>query len=356
MLGLCLTAMLIGSSALAQQEPLFQDVHVVRKEPGKYGPRGMPGDIIELKDGTLLLCYTSLEGKGIVGRKSADKGRTWGDELVLVPNPGIPSTQGRYCHPSFVRCQNGDILLSYIYAADTVPYYGHNYYRRSNDEGKTWSEQFVMTPYPGYFIVHNDKIRVLSNGRIIAPAEFKKRWPASRDHSGYVAMCAYSDDNGYSWHISNDVDIAPHEAQEAHVVELKDGRLLMIFRTYSGFIGRAYSENMGATWGPGELVKDLPLPQSGAVTVDRIPTTGDLVLIRITGKGREGQTRAPLTSVISKDEGKTWENPRHIGPDPNNDYGYQSLTWVDNVAVISYHALDGLHVARIQPEWFYGKD
>ncbi len=339
-------------AAIACGDALFEDTHVVKIKPGKYGPRGMPGDIIELKDGRLLLCYTI---NGIMARTSADKGKTWGDEFTLVANPQPPSQKGRYCHPSFLRLKNGEILLSYIYIPGALPYYGHNYYKRSADEGKTWSEQFILTPYPGYNLLHNDKLMLLSSGRIIAPLEHKKRWPDTRDHSGYVCMAFYSDDNGYSWQMSaNDIDMDPHEAQEPHVVELKDGRLLMIFRTYSDYVGRAYSTDQGQSWSKGELVKDLPLPRSGAVTVKRLPSTGDLLLIRITGKN-DGK-RTPLTSVISKDEGETWINPRNIAADPEGDYGYQSVTFVDDVAVISYHALDGLHVARIGVDWFYGKD
>ena len=41
--------------------------------------------------------------------------------------------------------------------------------------------------------------------------------------------------------------------------------------------------------------------------------------------------------------------------DPEDDYGYPSLLFVDDVAIISYHQRDGLHVARIGVDWFYGK-
>jgi sialidase-1 len=331
--------------------PLFEDTHVVKITPGEYGPRGMPGDIIALKDGKLLLCYTV---NGIQARTSSDQGRTWGEQFDLAPNPKPPSQKGYYCHPSFLRLPNGDLLLSYIYATGDAPYYGHNYYRRSADEGKTWSEQFIMTPAPGYSIMHNDKWTLLSTGRIIAPTEHKARWPAERDHEGYVCRVFYSDDNGYSWWMAkNDVDMEPHEAQEPECVELKDGRLLMTFRTYSGFVGFATSTDKGETWSKGELRQDLPLPSSGAVTIKRIPTTGDLLLIRATGS--KARKRAPLTAMISQDEGQTWTHPRDIGPDPNNDYGYQSVDFLGDVAIISYHALDGLHVARIGVDWFYGK-
>ena len=347
---LVLILVLLTSACLAQ--PLFEDVHVVKVEPGEYGPRGMPGDITVLGDGSLLMCYTL---DGIKARKSTDEGRTWGEEFTLVANPAPPSTQGRYCHPSFLQLASGDLLLSYIYAADTLPYHGHSYYKRSADDGQTWSEQFCMTPNSGYNLMHNDKLKQLSTGRIIAPVEYKKQWPSEKDHNGYVCIAFTSDDNGYSWQRSaNDVDILPHEAQEPDVQELKDGRVMMTFRTYSGCMGQAFSEDGGTTWSEGELLEDLKLPRSGAITLTRIPSTGDLLLIRITGGSPNKRlARSPLTAMISRDDGETWENPRSIGDDPEGDYGYQSVTFVGDVAIVSYHALDGLHVARIGADWFY---
>lgn len=333
---------------------LFEDFHVVPMPKGKFGYRGMPGDIIQLKGGTLLMCYTR---EGIRSRLSADRGKTWSDESLLMANPGPPSLQGYYCHPSFLRLPQGDILLSYIYNAETEPYYGHNYYRRSADEGKTWSEQFVLTPYSGYIMVHNAKLRLLSDGRIIAPAEYKKHRPSSDDHSDFAVVISYSDTNGYSWQMSkNDVDVLPHEAQEPHVVELRDGRVMLFFRTYSGYVGRAYSSDRGETWSAGELMKNLPLSKrTSAVSIDRIPSTGDLLVIRCIGEGGgpEGHYRTPFVAAISQDEGQTWTAERVITGDPHDDYGYQSVTFIDNVAIISYHARDGLHVARIGIDWFY---
>ena len=64
---------------------------------------------------------------------------------------------------------------------------------------------------------------------------------------------------------------------------------------------------------------------------------------------------APLTAAISQDEGETWIHSRHIADDPDGANGYQSVTFVGNMVVVSYHALDGLHVARIGIDWFYRK-
>lgn len=331
-------------------EPLFERIHAVPMEKRQYGYRSWPGDIEELQDGRLLMAYKS---DGIAARISRDCGRTWGEEFPLAPDP---QGQGYYCHPSFLRLPNGDLLLSYIYNAETNPYHGHNYYRRSIDDGHTWSDQFLLTPWAGYVIVHNDKLRQLSDGRIVAPAEYKKHRPTEADHSDYAVVVFYSDTDGYSWQPSdNDIDVLPHEAQEPHIVALKDGRLLLLFRTYSGCVGRSYSADRGQTWAAGELLWDLKLSRrASAITVDRIPSTGDLLLIRCTGEGgAEGRYRTPFVAAISQDDGETWIHEKPIADDPDDDYGYQSVTFIDDLVVLSFHARDGLHVARIGIDWFY---
>jgi sialidase-1 len=332
----------------------FEQIHSVPLERGMFGYRGTSGDITVLPDGTLLMAYSN---GGIVTRRSTDTGKTWDKEAPLFLDP---PTQGRYCHPSFLRLDDGQMLVSYIYNSGTTPYFGHNYYRRSLDNGATWGDQMLLTAMGGYVIVHNDKLRLLSDGRIIAPAEYKKSRPDSDDHRNYASLVFYSDTQGYSWWAAdNDIDVQPHESQEAHVAELKDGRLLLLFRTYSGCVGRSYSEDRGQTWSPGELVQDLVMSRrASAITVDRIPTTGDLLLIRCTGAsgtepGAVGRYRTPLVAAISRDDGTTWEHERPIAADPEDDYGYQSVTFVDDLALINYHSRDGLHLARIPVSWFY---
>jgi sialidase-1 len=315
--------------------------------------------MVALKDGRLLLCYTrgvyepntKNGGPEIVGRYSSDKGRTWGEERVVI---STPRPQGPYYYscPSLLRLGNGDLLLSYIYDCKSEPWYGHTYCRRSTDDGQTWGDQLILTPYPGTAHVHNDKLVQLSSGRIVAAAAtFLKPDPSA--HRGVVALAFYSDDGGIRWNASeNVVNALPVEAQEPAIVELKDKRLMMLCRTYNGFVLRAYSSDKGVTWSKGEPVPELTLPaNSSALNVDRIPQTGDLILLRCSGG--EGGRRTPFVSAISRDEGKTWEKDRVIQGDPADDYGYPSLTFVDSLALISYHQRDGVHVARISIDWFY---
>lgn len=182
----CLTALLvlalvgINSNASPDKpdkstvKPTFEEVHAVPLPKTKFGYRGWMGDMIELKDGTLLMAYT--RDRDIVAIKSRDKGKTWGEEFILVSEPK-PELPGRpyYCHPSFLRLDNGDIILSYIYIGEATPRYSTNYYRRSVDDGKTWGDQLVLTPYPGYLLVHNDKLVQLSSGPPDNPRRIRSR-------------------------------------------------------------------------------------------------------------------------------------------------------------------------------------
>ena len=354
-------AIMVLAVAAAQAGALFEDVHAVKWKKGIHGYRGNNGDLLESKDGSIVMSFTG--DAGIMATRSTDKGKTWGEPTVLVPKPEPPA-KGRYCHPSFLRLKNGEILLAYIYSTHpATPYFAHNYVRRSADEGKTWSEQFVMTPHPGYVLVHNDRLFTMSTGRIVAMAEYKAHFPSTRDHNGYVGLAFYSDDNGHSWHASkNVVDMMPVEVQEADGVELKDGRVMMFARTYSGFPVRAWSSDGGETWSKGERIAELKMPYAGLPTVRRIPSTGDLLFIWISEQapfehgGRKLRRRCALTAAISKDEGKAFIHQRHIARDPEDDFGYQAVLFLsDGLVLVSHHTRDGLHLKRIAVDWFYGK-
>jgi len=158
------------------------------------------------------------------------------------------------------------------------------------------------------------------------------------------------------------VDMQPVEVQEAHAVELKDKRVMMFARTYSGHPVCAYSSDGCQSWSKGQVMTQLKMPYAGLPTVKRIPATGDLLFIWISEKstptinGQKVSFRCTLTSAISRYEGKTFSHFRNLAHDPEDDFGYQSLDFISpDLALVSFHARDGLHVARIAVDWFYGK-
>lgn len=374
-------------------EVKFED-NVIVPLPANKVHRGITGSILELKDGSLFFVYSCCEGGeedelfkkypggSIAGRKSTDLGRTWSKPFIVQPRVGT----GQTSHPSLLRLDNGNILLSY----DVQNKAGtkglreggdqHMYVRISTDECKSWSEQLCACFLPGTCHAMPDRLIQTSAGRIILAVESgtpvdDKRW---------VSLCYYSDNGGYSWWPSkNIVDLkGPHNSgtEEPVVAELKDGKLIMLCRTFVGYLCRSYSKDHGESWSEPELVNDLPSSIPSPLNLARIPDTNDLLVIwchnplgpeRAQGQEQTevqvaqlkiplGHVRAPLTAAISQDGGKTWKYHRNITRDPEGyygDYGYPCITFIKNgrVALVNYNAIDGIHLARIDIEWFYGQ-
>ena len=369
-----LVSLVVGSSGCAD-EVLFEHMGPIVPMP-THTYRGMTGSMVELNDGSLLFAVPVLgesQYSGIVGRKSTDGGRTWSDEFPMQPR--IPGTEGLII-PCLLRLQSGELLFAYaVFIHGEM--YAHMYVRRSTDEGETWSHPLVASPVAGGRYSQPDKMIQLSTGRIIIPTE-------QHGPNGYmISFVYYSDDNGYAWYPSEKPADAGFMTDEPSVVELKDGRLLMIYRTTKGYLGKAYSSDGGETWGEEELIKQLPSPNAPEF-ITRIPSTGDLLVLwcnnahapGIYERGEEqpvvtvgqlerrlGDIRSPLSSAISRDEGETWEHIRDIATDPEEgvyaDYGYPGVVFIEEdgqeVAVLNYNALDGIDITRIGVDWFYGK-
>jgi len=84
---------------------------------GVERPRNTEGDIVKLKDGSLLLGYSEFVGSDssdfaqarIAGKTSRDGGRTWSAPFVIAPNDGKMNTMS----PSFLRLRSGGLGMAY---------------------------------------------------------------------------------------------------------------------------------------------------------------------------------------------------------------------------------------------------
>src|SRR5262245_36987515 len=102
-------------------------------------PRQSEGDIVVLKDGTLLAAWSEFVGRAdeakghVAAAKSVDGGRTWGAPFVLQENKGKMNVMS----VSFLRLRSGEILFFYLLKNSLSDL--KVMVRRSNDEAKTWS-------------------------------------------------------------------------------------------------------------------------------------------------------------------------------------------------------------------------
>jgi Neuraminidase (sialidase) len=361
--------MVVGVSFIA---PTVADVRTLLViEPSEERPRNSEGDVVRLKDGPLCLVYTRFAGgtrdhstADLVMRTSADNGKTWSDDKVLVANEGKCNVMS----VSIVRLENGELLLFYL-RKDQRRRSCSTYVRRSADEFKSLSDPVRVTLLEGYHVVNNDRVVQLSTGRLIVPAALHTGFDESGKVTSFtgkgVVMAYYSDDDGRSWQRSDTpvtrVQQRKLVLQEPGVVELKDGRLWMYMRTGHGFQYGCYSSDDGVTWSQ-PAPTNLASPLSPA-TVERVPWTGDLLCVwndhsdtHVFPEGR----RTPLCIAVSKDQGRTWSQSRVIEGDPDGWYCYTSMTFVDDRVLLSYCAgdkqvrgLNRLKVSAMTKDWLY---
>lgn len=171
--GLLCATELISPFSLARAA---ENISVLDLNPTKENPRNSEGAFVTLASGRILFCYTSFRGGAddaspadIVSIFSDDQGRTWSkDPKVVVKNPN----GGNVMSVSLLRLQSGKIALFYLVKnsfLDCRPVV-----RISTDETATWSEPRHVGEAPGYFVLNNDRVIQLRNGRLIAPVAFHR--------------------------------------------------------------------------------------------------------------------------------------------------------------------------------------
>ena len=323
-------------------------------------PRNSEGDIAVLRDGRLLLVWTRFYGgraddaaAEIAGCLSQDQGRTWSEPFVVQHNDAARNVMSA----SLLRAGNGDLLLFYLRKNSWSDLKA--VVRRSGDEGESWGPETVVTPEPGYHVMNNARVVRLASGRLLAPVASSSEALGEREH--YLSVCYLSDDDGLSWRRSaGQADVEKRGAMEPGLVELRDGRILMIIRTQLGTIHRSYSDDGGETWSA-PAPSGVAAPEAPA-TIARIPSTGDLLLVWNNSMNLpppHGGRRTPLTTAISRDEGQTWGCMRDLETEPEHAYAYTSVTSLGDLAILSYYdaaaSRISLRVARVPIPWLCGE-
>ena len=312
--------------------------------------RNTEGDIVVLRDATLFAAWSEFYGGNsddssarIVAARSTDAGRTWSERFVLQENMGRQNVMS----VSLIRSQSGDILM--FFGVKNGPDDLHFYTRRSEDDTKTWSEPVRIGDHDGYFVMNNDRVIQLKDGRLLAPMAFtEKVWTSSE---AFRTVVYYSDDDGRGWTLSPTKLEAPKRgAMEPGLLEMPDGRILQIIRTQTGMIWHSYSSDRGKTWSEA-IPWTMAAPESPS-TLIHMPASDDLLLIYNPdvnlAAGHSG-ARTPLVGAVSRDDGKTWSEPKIVEPDPEATYAYTSATvGGDRILLTYYYAKDRLYSLRFK--------
>ena len=342
---------------------------VLKLEPGTNNPRNSEGDFISLKDGRVLFVYSHYTGNSdsdhgsayLAGRYSSDNGKTWTKEdKLIVQQEGTMNVMS----VSLLRLQNGNIALFYLKknsTSDCIPLL-----RISSDEAQTWSEPIpCITDKKGYFVLNNDRVIQLKNGRIVMAVSLHQTPEEGKWYNNGRLFSYYSDDNGQTWKAGGQV-ANPNNItlQEPGLVELKTGDVMMIIRSSGGIQHKSYSKDHGHTWSTVEPT-NIKSPVSPA-TIERIPSTGDLLMVWNNNGGENPAIkgkRTPLTIAVSKDDGQTWEHVKNLEDNPDGWYCYIAMDFVGKNVLLSYCAgsqsqkshLNITDITRLSLDWVYDK-
>ncbi len=319
-----------------KQQDRYMRGALFRIMPGPGNPRNSEGDFVTLKDGRILFIYSRYTGKSggdnasayLAGRYSTDGGKTWGSkDITFVVQEGKMNVMS----VSLLRLQDGRIALFYLRknsVDDCIPVI-----RISEDEAESWSDpQPCIKDKKGYFVVANNRVIQLSSGRIVMPvAEMK---PGTEGYSEYSEISAYySDDYGRSW-IGGMAVPNPEKilVQEPEIIELRDGKIMMLVRTDKGVQYKAVSADKGEKWSP--FGKSNIISPLSPVALARIPSTGDILLVW--NNNGTDQKRTPLCMAVSKDETVTWEHMKTIENDPAGSFCYPAVQFQGENLLLNY--------------------
>lgn len=319
---------------------------------------------------------------------SSDEGETWSDSSVLlakdVNDENIMSL-------SLIRMENGDMGMLYLQktkqsdgAITCMPVF-----RRSADEGKTWSEAVGCGVELGYYCAVNDAIIRQKSGRLLMPVSHHGYgWDGEKNillgalPSGEVLRLLASDDDGYTWYALPHVFRTPFSMggglAEPGVLELKDGTLWLWCRTTLGHQYESRSSDNGITWTPLSPNVFFTSPDA-PMRVKHVGTHTAAVFnpvgyncLRTDYTSRGSIMRTPLVCAISEDGGFSFDPTRkgvfnrgliafskscyYLEDDLGERYCYPSIIEVSDGFLVAYYHTNGseytLNATKIQKVYF----
>lgn len=304
--------------------------------------------LVTAADGTLIAFAERRVGlhdharNDIVFRRSLDSGRTW-EPMQVLADEGSDSLND----PCAVVLQSGKILLMYqrfpwmVHARSSDrtqradpgydgPRNTRTYLVHSDDNGVSWSiprEITRMVRASGRISIGSPGTGIQLTqgkyqGRVIIPL-YETR-PLEGVERDWLNSIAYSDDQGETWKISNNI---PHEGHtgygnEAQVAELDGGSILFSSRNQGGFYRKySLSDDGGITWTNMRL--DFALPGTAC--------QGSILRHEHTSPGESLIVFSAPSNMYARNQGRVWigsggpgwENSRMVTP---GFFAYSCLT------------------------------
>jgi len=222
--------------------------------------------VIQLEDGSLFTLTNlsrQIRNTGphtkhqfVFSRRSFDGGKTW---TMPYPLFEIPETKAYVRAMPFMISKEGFLHVFMVrikvYDFKSAEFEGDILHARMEDiSGKNLKIQKIecLDRYTGAL---NNLIQ-LESGRLVIPFSTLKKGEQT-----FVSNTIYSDNEGTSWEVSNDISVISDEthiesgAVEPVIAEVEENKLVMIIRTVLGSFYYSVSYDGGATWSKAEKTK-----------------------------------------------------------------------------------------------------
>ena len=260
---------------------------------------------------------------------STNNGTNWTDEKRVTPI-STSTMDGNGDTGCVLDRKTGDVLALVAAGQGFLKSTSNDPIRikvvRSKDGGESWLAPVDITSqvygagckdltrrnWQAAFVTSGNGLQ-MRNGRIIFVLNVRQTTSAFVEN--YIL---YSDDGGYKWRVSRGSPKNPKGGNEAKVVELNDGSLLMHIRwTPNRLQSRSY--DYGETWTDATVITSLPASSSN----------GDLIVYTSTKNGYDKDRLITLVDsrpwngkpsgypgvpvfYVSYDEGMTWTNKKTL--------------------------------------------
>lgn len=381
-----LCCLIVGSMPAA--EPWFETTRLFALTPQNKPNYRIPG-LIQAPNGDLLvICEKRNDGPGDIGdhdivmKRSADRGKTWSDEIVILDD------EDRVCTDLTLGLDRETKKLWLFFLKDKKQFA----HLTSTDNGLTWQGPVVIhdqvtkpewdklagkpesKPYntkshtqrwerdwyqrygcgPGHAMVQ------LASGRLLVPARHREDIGKGRLRS--FAHGFYSDDHGASWKLGGNIGLHTSECQ---FVVLSDGSVRVISRNESAEDApdnlrhlTSLSKDGGMTWSAPQRLEELITPRCHG-SVERFDAKTLLFCSPASPFRQEEHPygRYNLTVRLSTDDGASWSAGRTIWPHPGS-YSDIAVLEDGSIGIIyeradkgSTHYWDELHFARFNIDW-----
>ena len=275
-------------------------------------------------------------------KKSTNNGTNWGAEKLVTPT-SLSKSDGYGDTAAVLDRKTGDVIAVVAHGQGFFQSTSKDPIRiitiRSRNNGDSWEAPIDITSqiygagcgdltrrnWQAAFVTSGNGLQ-LRNGRLCFVLVVRETTQtATKSIKNYLM---YSDDGGHKWKVSRGSPRNDNGGNEAKVVELNDGSLLMHIRwTPNRLQSRSYDN--GETWTEATAINGILSSDSNGDLIvytstkngydkDRLITLVDSTVWNGQRNGYPGNPKF----YISYDEGYTWTNSKELY---KGDAGYSSL-------------------------------